>query len=106
VTPPRMLEAELQTQVLERANVYRYLSYHTYDSRRSAPGFPDLVLLHPDTGALIVAELKREDGTVTPEQNAWLRAFALRGLAYVWRPSDMRRGDVERALRRGAGLAR
>jgi hypothetical protein len=102
MSPPRMLERELQVQVLELARMLGYLAYHTYDSRRSVPGFPDLVLLHPRSGNLVVAELKSETGRVTLEQDEWLRAFALRGAAFVWRPSTWRDGSVARALQRFA----
>ena len=51
------------------------LVYHTHDSRRSAPGFPDLVLAHPD-GRLIFAELKRGGQYPTTEQRLWLAALS------------------------------
>jgi hypothetical protein len=67
------------------------LCYHTYSSVRSVPGFPDLVIVHPNTGRTIVAELKREGAYPTPEQRRWLDAFRLNPAieVYVWRPSDL-----------------
>jgi hypothetical protein len=67
------------------------LVYHTYSSLRSAPGFPDLVMVHPETGRTIIAELKAEGKYPTPEQRRWLDAFRKNpGLeVYVWRPSQM-----------------
>jgi hypothetical protein len=62
--------------------------YHTYDSRRSNAGFPDLFLLRGSQK--IVAELKRDGGRVTAGQQAWLAAFELAGIeAWVWRPRDI-----------------
>ena len=40
-----MTEKKFQAAVLQIANMYGWLAYHTHDSRRSAPGFPDLVLV-------------------------------------------------------------
>lgn len=103
-----MTERQLQDQIVRMAKVQGWLCYHTYDSRRSAPGFPDLVLVHPDrSGApIIFAELKTEKGRVKPEQQAWIDAIQERmGLligdyviADVFRPSDM---DYVQALLEG-----
>ena len=35
-------EKKFQSQVVRIAKVFGWLCYHTYDSRRSEPGFPDL----------------------------------------------------------------
>lgn len=65
------------------------LQYHTLDSQGSAPGFPDLVLLHPRQGRALVAELKSEHGRLTAAQRRWLAGFQVCGIpAYCWRPSD------------------
>jgi hypothetical protein len=97
-----MSEDELQAQVVGFARDLGWLVYHTRDSRRSAPGFPDLVMVHERSGALLFAELKRDGKQPTPEQVRWLRALALRGAAFVWRPADWRSGEVGRALHRWA----
>lgn len=40
---------------------------------------------------LIFAELKKETGKTTPEQDEWLEALRIAGAeVYVWRPSQMR----------------
>ena len=64
------------------------LVYHTFDSRRCAPGFPDLVMVHPETGRIVIAELKAEGGYARPEQRAWLEAFRKNPAVevYVWKP--------------------
>ena len=62
--------------------------YHTFDSRRSTPGFPDLTLVRPPR--LIFAEIKAaERGRVTADQWGWLLDLAACGAeCFVWRPSD------------------
>lgn len=97
-----MLEAELQAQVVEVATMLDYLSYHTYDSRRSGEGFPDLVLVQLRTGALLFVELKRDGENPTPKQRRWLAALGRRHAAVVWRPADLRDGTVARVLQRHA----
>jgi len=98
--PYVMSEAELQAQVIELAATLGYLSYHTYDSRRSREGFPDLVLVHEESGALAVAELKRDGEHPTPAQQRWLIAFERRHHAYVWKPAHLRSGHIARELQR------
>jgi hypothetical protein len=105
-----MTEAELQASVVDLAQRLGYLVFHDYDSRRSAPGFPDLVLAHPRSGGLIFAELKDATRQVTPEQDQWLRAVAVRGVAFLWRPEAWHSGSILASLRRyarvGAGADR
>ncbi len=40
-------EADFMDQVIDLAHLYGWMVYHTYDSRRSAPGYPDLAFCHP-----------------------------------------------------------
>jgi hypothetical protein len=72
-----LTEAQWQAQVVGLAGFYGWRVYHTHDSRRSAPGFPDLVLVRPPE--LIFAELKGESTRVTPDQEAWLTDLRLVG---------------------------
>jgi hypothetical protein len=97
-----MTERELQAQVVDLAHMLGYLVYHTHDSRRSEPGFPDLVMVHERSGALIFAELKSSTGRVTAAQDRWLRALAFRGRAFVWRPEHLRDQSIVHALQRHA----
>jgi hypothetical protein len=91
------LEKEWQNEVLDVLHWHGWTTYHTFDSRRSDPGFPDVVA--SKRADLFVAELKRETEQPTPAQRAWLARFMLRGIdAYVWRPSDMD-AVIERASR-------
>ena len=89
-------EEEFQQQVIELATLRGWRHYHTHDSRRSAEGFPDLVLVRPATlqggfdGRIIFAEIKAQKGRPSAEQRAWLAVLADTGKVevYVWRPSD------------------
>lgn len=93
-------EKGFQQQVIELATLCGWLVYHTHDSRRSAPGFPDLVLVMPPR--LVFAELKSEEGRIRPEQEAWLEALS--GCtqppeSYLWRPGDLQ--EIQEVLKRG-----
>jgi hypothetical protein len=99
-------EAAFQRQIEQLAGFYGWTTYHTHDSRRSAPGFPDLVLVRPPE--LIFAELKTDKGRIRPEQQQWLTMLYEVSVAveravsrgpvsdeldpridtYVWRPRD------------------
>jgi hypothetical protein len=95
-----MTERELQDAVVELAGYLGFLTFHPYDSRRSAPGWPDLVIV--GHGRCIVAELKRERGRVSAMQQQWLDELALAGVAtYVWRPWHWHSGEIENVLRVG-----
>src|SRR5215207_7573653 len=93
--------AWLQEHVRQAALLGGWLYYHTYDSRKSPEGFPDVLALRGDQ--LIVAELKSEGKDPTPAQQKWLAAFRiLEALlpdhisVYVWRPGDL--ADIDRSL--------
>ena len=76
---------------LLKQHSYRFV-YHTFDSRRSPSGFPDLIAVHQDPGHdLLALELKTDVGQVTPAQQAWLTALAgcTGVVAEVWRPRDL-----------------
>lgn len=95
-----MSETQLQDQIIELAKRMGWLSYHTFDSRRSAPGFPDLVLVHPKQKRVIWRELKSEKGVTSSEQKAWLSSLLLVGEDVdVWRPRDWVSGRIEKELR-------
>lgn len=82
-------ESELQGFVVTLARLHGWLAYHTYDSRRSEAGFPDLTMVRD--GRIIFAELKSEKGRVTAAQQRWLDWLVeSSGVeVYVWRPSDL-----------------
>lgn len=83
-------EKEFLQTVIDFAKLHGWRTYHTYSSRRSTAGFPDLVLVRGETGEAIFAELKREGGRLTAEQQDWLRDLmrVRRVHTAVWRPSD------------------
>ena len=67
--------------------------YRRIPSRRIiGPGFPDLILVHPQQRRVIYAELKVEDlkkGARRENQVVWGDTLEAAGAEYhVWRPSD------------------
>lgn len=96
-------EAAFQRQILDLADLFGWTSYHTYESRRSRKGFPDLVMVR--RGRLVFAEIKSERGRLSREQEKWLEELAdverysLGNVkARVWRPSDWQ--EIESILGR------
>ncbi len=86
----RVSEEDYQQQVIDLARFYRWdRRYHTHDSRRSAGGFPDLVMVHVREGRVIFAEFKAMTGKVSLEQRGWLWDLALAGAeVYVFNPAN------------------
>lgn len=95
-------ERDFQQQIVDAARWLGWLVYHVFDSRRSEPGFPDLVMVHPRQRRVLFVELKSETGRLRPEQLIWLGALmSCPGVeAYVWRPGDV---DEAMALLEGSG---
>ena len=98
-----MTERQLQDAVLKLARLQGWLVYHTYDSRRSQPGFPDLVMVRK--GQLLFVELKGAKGKLAREQREWIGALAcvmedtFAMDVYVWKPKDWLDGTIEEVLR-------
>jgi hypothetical protein len=89
-------EKEFQRQVVQLARLLGWMAYHTYDSRRSTPGFPDLVLVKPPK--VIFAELKVGRRRPTVPQLVWLQSLASSGQdVRLWRPTDW--PEIERLLK-------
>lgn len=65
-----MSEKEFQQQVVDFARLKGWRVFHAFDSRRSAAGFPDLVLVR--NGHLAFLELKTSKGRITAEQEQWI----------------------------------
>lgn len=95
-------ESTFQAHVMALARRLGWRVYHTHDSRKSAAGFPDLVLVHGVHGVLW-RELKREKGgRVSPEQETWLEALRNAGDgedAGLWYPHDWVDGTIAAELR-------
>ena len=88
-------EKSFQQLVIDYAKLKGWTVYHTFNSRKSTPGYPDLSMVR---GARhVVAELKSEHGRLTPDQRRWLEAFQHTSTeVYLWRPSAW--PDIERVL--------
>jgi hypothetical protein len=82
-------ERQFSRQIDELTRTLGYVLYHTFLSVRSAPGFPDDVLVRPPR--IIFAELKSETGKLTAAQEGWLALLRqCPGVeTYVWRPSQL-----------------
>jgi hypothetical protein len=93
-----MTEKALLQNVINIARALKYGWYHTFDSRRSESGFPDLVLV--GHGRVIFAELKTERGRLSDAQVRWGQSLLATGARfYLWQPRDLISGAIERALR-------
>ena len=102
MTAPQPSESAFQAAVVDLALLRGWLVHHDHDSRRNpgTPGFPDLFLLHPRTGEVLVAELKTHKGRVSQQQQRYIDAFAAAGIVvHIWRPAHLRTGQIERALK-------
>ncbi len=104
-----ILEKEFMQQVAQLAGLRGWRVYHTYDSRKSVAGFPDMLLIRGRQ--MLVFELKVGKRKTTPEQDDWLCAFrGVHGVgAYELRPTDwplietlLEHGPIS-GLSRGAG---
>lgn len=95
-----MNETDLKSIVINMAKRAGWLIHHDLPAmnRRGKwathvegnVGFPDLLLLSPHHGQIMVIELKAEKGKTTTSQDNWLDAFAIAGIEnHVVRPSDL-----------------
>ena len=83
-----MSERDYQKQIVELAETLGWRVYHTHDSRRSNPGFPDLVLVRDSR--LVFIEVKRQSGKLSLAQKDWLTALSevAEVTTLIARPSD------------------
>jgi hypothetical protein len=80
-------EAELQAAVLDLCRNRGLWAYHPHDSRRSEPGWVDLVILGR---APLFVELKSENGRRSRAQEDVAYRIQGAGLPYrLWRPIDL-----------------
>lgn len=88
-----MTEAQLQASVLELCRDLGLYAYHTYDSRRCEPGWPDLVIV--GAGGILFRELKDQRNMPTPEQRHVGRLLLAAGASWaIWRPGDLVTGQI------------
>ena len=84
-----MTEKQFQRQVIQLAKLLGWSVYHTFLSRRSQPGYPDLTLWKRGRG-VIFADLKSATGVLRPDQTTTIASMKAAGLVvYVWRPLDL-----------------
>jgi hypothetical protein len=80
-------EKDFMAAVIAFAKRQGWLCYHTFNSRKSEAGFPDLVLIRADV--LLVVELKVGINRPTAPQQSWLEAFRAAGVrTFLWYPKD------------------
>ena len=83
-----MTEKQFQTKIVMVAKANGWIVYHTYDARRSAPGFPDLVLVRD---RVLYREIKTNTGRVSVAQKNWGDALTKAGADFaIWRPRDLK----------------
>ena len=96
--------------VVDLARLQGWKVYHTYDARKSEPGFPDLTMVRGSF--MFMAELKLDGRDLSPAQEEWHDALVRvdsrdfhnqggvankRCFRYrVWRPSDW--PEIEQVL--------
>jgi hypothetical protein len=103
-----MTERDLMDTVLEYLRASGYLVFHPYDSRRSEPGFPDMVAA--GNGRLLFIECKRHGQGLRqgkmgrrrwlPGQDEWKEVLCqCPGVEFrVVRPLDWLSGDFQRFI--------
>lgn len=88
----KLSEVELQRLVAEASGRLGLAHYHTYDSRRSEPGFPDSTIVG---SRILFREIKSRDGVLSPDQRRWGSRIERAGGDWsVWRPVDWANGTI------------
>lgn len=91
--PLTLSEQDFQRAVIDVALLFRWRVAHHRPARtvrgwrtpvEGHAGVPDLILARD--GHVILAELKRHNGRVSPDQRLWLAALGEHGR--LWRPQD------------------
>src|SRR5262249_13233745 len=102
-------EDGFRQQVMALAKLYGWRRVHFRPARAvrgrwvtavegDGVGFPDVQMLRGPHQ--LVTELKVDEGRLTADQDAWLKAFSAAGVpAYAWRPEDW--PEIERVIRYG-----
>ena len=80
-------ERAFTDSIKRAARTFGWKCYHTFDSRRSSPGYPDLTLVR--NGRLIFAELKMPRGRLSDYQRGWINELQEAGQEiHVWKPEN------------------
>ncbi len=80
-------EKTWQAELVQLARMLGFKHYHTYRSVRSPAGWPDLALVRE---RLVLIEVKKNDGRVSPAQADWIRHLHSAGVeVYVARPDHL-----------------
>lgn len=80
-------EKTWQSQVVQLAKTLGFKTFHPFDSRRSAQGWPDLSLVRD---RLVLLELKTEKGKLSDFQREMIRSLVAAGVeTYVLRPRHL-----------------
>lgn len=94
-----LTEADLQAQVTSMCAQLGLYHYHPHDSRRSAAGWPDSVIISGRAGRIMFRELKTQAGKLTPEQRKVGYMLTACGLDWcVWRTNDLLDGTIATQL--------
>lgn len=92
-----MTERSLQASIIELCKLFGLKWYHTYDSRRSNMGWPDLVIYG---SGILYRELKDATRKLTAHQVQCGDDLRRAGQDWaVWRPLDLQSGRIENELR-------
>lgn len=89
-----MSEAAFQDQVIDLLEIHKYIVYHTYDSRRSQSGFPDIVGVRAPRLLFVELKIDRTASKLSSAQEWWLQQLGRVASAnktievYEWRPSQ------------------
>jgi predicted SnoaL-like aldol condensation-catalyzing enzyme len=73
VTVP-LTEQDIQRGITDLLKQLGFMCYHTWMSKHSAAGFPDVVAVRDD-GALVVVECKSAKGRLGMDQMRWIVCF-------------------------------
>ena len=86
---PVLSEKAFMAAIVRLATTHGWKVYHPFDSRKSAPGYPDLTMARSGEPVLF-AELKIGSEKPTLEQEHWLTTLrhALHTEVYLWYPAD------------------
>lgn len=75
MTSRRREEIHIQASFEAHARALGWLVYHTYDPRRSEPGWPDAFCVRD--GAAVAVELKTTTGRASRAQSRWIEELDL-----------------------------